>query len=302
MKKICCLFLVLLLCFSIFGCQKYPDTLPQLDSDEMEAVTLNEPDYVYGEIIEKIDPDVLVLKLDTPLMVETWGKKVYVITAQADDWCVGDEIEVHFSSAQRPLDKSDNVRIIADNIRELMVAKKPIIYLYPEKATECSVKLTLDGELTCTYPEYTSNGWDSFTAYPDGTLIFPDGKEYYALYWEGIQNTEWDLSRGFCVCGEDTAEFLEWALAAQGLTRREANEFIVYWLPLMQDNPYNVISFQTDAYTDTAKLEITPTPDSLFRVFMAYYPANTPVEIAPQTFKGFERKGFTVVEWGGERP
>ena len=25
----------------------------------------------------------------------------------------------------------------------------------------------------------------------------------------------------------------------------------------------------------------------------------TEVEIAPQNFKGFERKGFTVIEWGG---
>ncbi|MBR5798015.1 MAG: hypothetical protein IKY29_03575, partial [Clostridia bacterium] len=80
---------------------------------------------------------------------------------------------------------------------------------------------------------------------------------------------------------------------------REANEFIVYWLPQMQNNPYNVISFQTAAYTDGAVLEITPAPDSLLRVFMAYYPTDTEVDIQPQTFEGFERSGFTVVEWGG---
>ena len=67
----------------------------------------------------------------------------------------------------------------------------------------------------------------------------------------------------------------------------------------MQNNPYNVISFQTDAYTDTAVLEITPTPDSLLRVMMAYYPSDEAVEIAPQELAGFERDGFTVVEWGG---
>jgi hypothetical protein len=199
------------------------------------------------------------------------------------------------------LDKSDHVRIIADNVEALALAYKPIIYLYPEKATECSVKLILDGELTCTYPEYGTDGWEGFTAYPDGTLVFPDGKEYYALYWEGIQNTKWDLSSGFCVRGEDTAEFLEWALAAQGLNRREANEFIVYWLPLMQDNPYNVIAFQTNAYTESAVLEISPAPDSLLRVFMAYYPTEKEIDIMPQTFDKFVRNGFTVVEWGGSQ-
>ena len=103
----------------------------------------------------------------------------------------------------------------------------------------------------------------------------------------------------FYFVNEDTLAFLESALDKLGLTRREANEFIVYWLPLMQDNPYNVISFQTDAYTDSAILDITPTPDSLLRVFMAYYPSDREVEIEPQTFEGFERQGFVVVEWGG---
>jgi hypothetical protein len=182
-----------------------------------------------------------------------------------------------------------------------MLAAKPIIYLYPESPTLCSVKVTLNGELTCTYPAHGEHGWQDFTAYPDGTLIFPDGKEYYALYWEGIQHAEWDFSSGFCVRGEDTATFLEWALAAQGLTAREANEFIVYWLPLMQDNAYNVISFQTTAYTDGALLDIDPAPDSLLRVFMAYYASDVEVDIKPQTFYGFDRKGFTVVEWGGSQ-
>ena len=178
---------------------------------------------------------------------------------------------------------------------------KPIIYFYPETPTVCSAKVTLNGELTCTYPEHGAEGWKDFTAYPDGTLIFPDGKEYYALYWEGRQSADWDFSTGFCVRGEDTAEFLEWALEKQGLTRREANEFIVYWLPMMQENPYNVISFQTTAYTDGASLDITPTPDCLLREFMAYYPTDAEVEIEPQTFAGFTRQGFTVVEWGGSK-
>ena len=182
---------------------------------------------------------------------------------------------------------------------DMIYYDKPIIYFYPEYPTVCSAKVELNGKLTCTYPEHGNEGWQNFTAYPDGTLIFPDGKEYYALYWEGIQNTKFDFSCGFCVRGEDTVEFLEWALAAQGLTRREANEFIMYWLPRMQENKYNVISFQTSAYTDTAALNITPVPDSILRVFMAYYPSSVEVDIEPQAFEPFIRDGFTVVEWGG---
>ncbi|MDF2567537.1 MAG: hypothetical protein K0R90_993, partial [Oscillospiraceae bacterium] len=83
------------------------------------------------------------------------------------------------------------------------------------------------------------------------------------------------------------------------LTPKEYNEFIVYWLPQMQNNPYNLITFQNETYTDNAKLSITPKPDSMLRVFMAYKPLDKFVEIPQQKLKSFERKGFAVVEWGG---
>ena len=92
---------------------------------------------------------------------------------------------------------------------------------------------------------------------------------------------------------------MEDALARLGLTRREANEFIVYWLPRMEPNPYNLIAFQATAYTDHARLTITPEPDSLLRVFMAWQPLDTQEDIPAQNLPAFDRTGFTVVEWGG---
>ncbi len=176
---------------------------------------------------------------------------------------------------------------------------KPVIYLYPEEQTRVDIKLELDGELTCTYPAY-QEGW-SVTAHPDGTLFDTAGQSYNYLYWEGALNDDMDFSQGFCVPGADTAAFLEESLAKLGLTRREANEFIVYWLPLMEGNAYNLISFQRDVYTGNAKLTIDPVPDTLIRVFMAWQPLDAPVEIPPQTLTAPEREGFTVVEWGGSR-
>ena len=178
------------------------------------------------------------------------------------------------------------------------VAEKPVIYLYPTAQMPISVKLDVDGRLTTTYPAYR-DGWEVI-ARPDGTLTDPvTGREYYCLYWEGVTDTEYDLSRGFVIPGEDTAAFLEETLAKLGLTEREANEFIIYWLPRMEGNAYNLISFQTEAYTENAKLTVTPTPDSMLRVFMAWKPLETPIEIEPQELTAFERLGFTVVEWGG---
>ena len=177
--------------------------------------------------------------------------------------------------------------------------EKPVIYLYPEEDTLCSVKVDLDGKLTCTYPDHGNDGWQNFVARPDGTLVFPDGKEYYCLYWEGVANMTPDFSKGFCVKGADTAEFLSDILLEIGLTPREANEFIIYWLPILQENEYNLISFQRDAYTDIADLIIDPAPDSLLRVYMVAKPLDSFTKIEPQVFDGFVRDGFTVVEWGG---
>lgn len=174
----------------------------------------------------------------------------------------------------------------------------PVIYLYPEEETAVTVALDYDGTLTCTYPAAQDGAW-SVTASPDGTLRDEAGQEYSYLFWEGTCAASYDFSEGFCVPGADTAAFLEEALSSLRLSRREANEFIVYWLPRMGQTPYNLISFQQEAYTDHAQLEISPRPDSVLRVFMAWKALDEPVELPAQTLPAFTRTGFTVVEWGG---
>ena len=67
----------------------------------------------------------------------------------------------------------------------------------------------------------------------------------------------------------------------------------------MESNEYNLIQFFGEEYTETAKLEVTPTPDSVLRVFMGYRSSKEYVQLAEQTFAPFAREGFTVVEWGG---
>ena len=176
--------------------------------------------------------------------------------------------------------------------------EKPVIYLYPEEETEVTVKLDFDGTMTAAYPDY-GDGW-TVVAAPDGTLTDPvTGREYSCLFWEGVSQRQYDFTSGFCVEGKDTAAFLEAVLSRLGLTDKEADEFIIYWLPRMEGNSYNLISFQGESYTDSAALAIDPMPDSVLRVFMAWRGLNAPVEVEPQELPGFERTGFTVVEWGG---
>lgn len=177
---------------------------------------------------------------------------------------------------------------------------KPVIYLYPNAKQEVSVKLHYKGELTYTYPEY-KNGWN-VVANPDGKLVnLRDNREYSYLFWEGKSNKEWDMSKGFVIKGDETEKFLQEKLEYMGLTPKEYNEFIVYWLPLMKDNKYNLITFAKEEYEDLAKLEITPKPDSILRVFMVFKPLDKAVNIEEQKLETFKRSGFTVVEWGGRK-
>lgn len=222
----------------------------------------------------------------------------------SEDWCVGDQVictyENTYYDAENNKVECDFLTVEASDWEpDPNVDYKPVIYLYPEEKTEVYATLDYNGRLTCTYPSY-DNGW-KVTAQPDGTLTDENGQTYNYLYWEGETNTQYDFSEGFCVKGEDTAAFLEYALAELGLNRREANEFIVFWLPMMQNNEYNVISFQGDVYTDSAKLDIDPAPDTLIRVFMAWQASEIYVNIPEQELDAPEREGFTVVEWGGTK-
>lgn len=220
----------------------------------------------------------------------------------SEDWCVGDQVVCTYENTYYD---QENHRIEADLLTvkasdwepDPYACYKPVIYLYPKEETQVSVKLSPSGKLTCTYPDY-GDGWQ-VTAAPDGTLTDHTGQTYNYLYWEGETDARWDMEEGFCVKGSDTAAFLEDALEKLGLSRREANEFIVYWLPLMEQNPYNIISFQTDAYQEAVPLQVTPAPDTVIRVFMTYRAAEDYEEIPAQVLTAPQRQGFSVIEWGG---
>ena len=182
----------------------------------------------------------------------------------------------------------------------------PIIYLYDEQEREATVKLDLNGDLTCTYPRYDQeNGWTVKTS-ADGVLTDAKGRQYEYLFWEGNVDMDADLSKGFCVRGEDTAAFLEEALSELGLSDTEADTFIMYWLPQMESNPYNVIAFQTENYEEAAKLDVDPLPDTVVRVSMIYYASDEYVKMEEQDLSEMnpalsEREGFVLVEWGGAK-
>ena len=177
--------------------------------------------------------------------------------------------------------------------------EKPVIYLYPERTTDVTVRISLtDGRFTKCIPE--GDGEWNVTASPDGKLTDKaTGKTYDYIFWESTDNTGYDWSAGYVVKGSEAEVFLRGILQEMGLNEKEYTEFIDYWLPRLEKNEYNLISFQTDRYTESARLDVSPQPDSVLRVFMAFKKIDGPVFVARPVIKPFERNGFTVVEWGG---
>ncbi|OHT16532.1 hypothetical protein TRFO_13117 [Tritrichomonas foetus] len=204
----------------------------------------------------------------------------------------------------------------------------PIIYLYPDVEMGVDVSLKMNGIIQTIYPKCTScNNRDECSwivkAKPTGKLEMISSEstnysvnqrniEYDYLFYEGIKpKLNLNELEGFFVKKEETSSFLETKLHEIGLNDSEMNEFIVFWLPRLEKNDYNFICFYVnEKYSEISTLDVNPKPKSILRVFMVFkgyskeehknkLDSEFQFQLIPQTFPPFERKGFTIVEWGG---
>ncbi len=223
-----------------------------------------------------------------------------------EEYYIGENAEMIFILTDKLKDNTKlnfeinrySVELTSEEIT-LLYCDKPIIYIYPTEETKVNIKVEKPENLTHTYPKY-NNGWEVI-AKPNGDLTdIKTGRNLYSLYWEGINTVETDMNEGFIVKGEDTITFLEEKLEVLGLNEREANEFIIYWLPKLESNKYNFIRFQTqEEINNNMPLEITPKPDTVIRVLMEFKGLEEQIEVQEQRLETPERTGYTVVEWGG---
>ena len=178
---------------------------------------------------------------------------------------------------------------------------KPIIYFYPEEEMDLTVAVTKDYLLTTTYPEY-GNGWNIHLD-EEGMITVPGSvREYYALYYEANSDYDCTFEEGFYVTAEDAASFLEEKLDFMGFTNRETDEFIMYWLPILENNGQSLIYFaQTEELSVTFPLVFSEEPDTLIRTMMFVQAVDGPTDIPEQQLTHYERAGFTVTEWGGSQ-
>ncbi len=179
---------------------------------------------------------------------------------------------------------------------------KPVIYLYPEQTTKVSVSVSPTGGMTVSDPFY-NHGWN-VVADPNSNLTnLADGKTYPYLFWEGRGDSIYHIPKnGFVTSKENLESLLNDKLSLLGLNEKETKDFKEFWLPkiLSENKPYYFVTFISKQKIDEiAPMKISPQPDTIIRVLMDYKGLDSYEDVPELSLKTPERKGFTVVEWGG---
>ena len=217
---------------------------------------------------------------------------------------LNDVIEISFLGFKSQKIKIENEENLVVNLKsdQQIMLEKPVIYLYPTEKIAIEIKLDLKGKLLTTFPKYDKN-WDVI-AEPNGQIFDKKTNRYYSsLFWDGtidFPEEHYKYHDGFIVPKEKSIEFLIEKLEHIGLNNQETNEFIQYWLPLLERNKYNFIHFLVNEECDEiAILNVNPKPETTIRIYMEFYGLENFTEIKEQQLPKTERKGFTLVEWGG---
>jgi hypothetical protein len=176
---------------------------------------------------------------------------------------------------------------------------KPVIYLYPEKTQRVSVNVEPTNGISISEPEL-GDGWEVIAS-PDGKIYnLEDRKAYPYLFWEGFASNFETPEEGFVVAERNVESFFDKQLRTMGLNKKEVADFKEFWVPYLSGDDYYFITFIDQADFDKyAPLTVSPTPDTVIRVFFDYKALDKPIKVLEQNFETPKRNGFTVVEWGG---
>lgn len=195
----------------------------------------------------------------------------------------------------------------------IMEVDKPVIYMYSDETLQANVQVDFEGDMTFTYPAY-NEGWDVEVRENGMIADLNSGTEVPYLFWEGeMEGLDFGgdgerncdgIIEGFLIHTDTTVEFFENVLKQMGMNDKESTDFITFWAPQIVDQKYALIQFKIDEEfaEKISRLKVSPKPDHLKRVYMVFTnlnEADVDVEVIKQQFESFDRKGFTVLEWGG---
>ncbi|MCX6233344.1 MAG: hypothetical protein NT175_01270 [Bacteroidetes bacterium] len=176
--------------------------------------------------------------------------------------------------------------------------KKPNIYIYPDEKIQLSVSLIfpLGGNIINSLPDYGS-GWN-ITVDTNGLI----DNTYNYLFYESIQPDVWQQNEGWLVKKADLEFFFTENMTKYGFSGREIPDYLDYWIPRLAIFEWYVIYPQNVLIiNEVIRLNFSKKPDNVLRLFYlikGYYDMPNIKLADPEIGNGFERKGFTVTEWG----
>lgn len=173
---------------------------------------------------------------------------------------------------------------------------KPAVYIYPETPGEFEVRLDLgpDVRITESLPEY-GDGWTVQVA-ADGRI--DDAHDY--LFYELAMPCPAPPASGWCLDAARLDAELAALAARCGLNAAEGAEFTAYWAERLDGGFYWAALPACDAALDRwAALRVSPAPDATLRVWVFFVPLDAPVVLPAPRLPAIERRGTTVIEWGG---
>jgi hypothetical protein len=178
-----------------------------------------------------------------------------------------------------------------------VIDRKPNIYLYPKISCTLSVSLEFPhgGSVIQSLPAYNS-GWNIFVE-PSGRI----DRQYDYLFYEGENPDLFQYRSGWIAAQDTLTYFFTHTLIAAGFQENEKNDFIEYWIPRLTDSPYYIIYPQLlNDIEKVIRLNISPSPDKLLRMFFIIKGSNHPNEptLTSPELPVFDRTGFVAVEWG----
>ena len=273
----------------------------------------NQISFIDGENLKEKDIDFNKQEVVIYTTVHDWEASYFTIDKSN---VKGDKInvtlrnlvEVSFSSiystvgliyAIVPKNKRVEIDISYIQDEESNIVKKPIVYFYPENEMDLSINYVNEDKLLTTYPKY-NNGWD-IRLNKNGTFVTDaSNREYYALYFDELPNYKCSFGEGFYVNKDNAINFLEEKMDFIGYTNREVDEFMMYWLPILESNKHSLVYFeQTEERNEECPLIFSTNPDTLIRTIIHIKKVDGEVNIPEQQLKHYDRKGFVVTEWGG---
>ena len=139
------------------------------------------------------------------------------------------------------------------------------------------------------------DGWN-VTAYPDGQIA--GGYNY--LFYGAKLNTMTLPKKGWIVNSQNLEKWFDVYLVKLGLNEKEIKDFKEYWLKQLTHSKYYDIRLLDATFLKKhMKLNIDPSPDTQIRRIFYFTPIEKEISLVEPTIETPERKGFTIVEWGG---